>query len=205
MPARQSKVKVFVRMRPTDNFANDIIDIGPDNKVRDSLTRILIVYLLFSSSFKSLNIYNKRPASQGYVNNQITDWAFKVDGVLNNVSQDTVYDEVVKETTKKCVDGYNGTILCYGQTGAGKTFTMTGATENYQQRGLIPRTIQHLFKEIQGRQDQEFTIRYSTSVCMYNKMKILISFFIESDISKFITSKFLIYLQTRQLMHLTSK
>ncbi len=34
MPARQSKVKVFVRMRPTDNFANDIIEIGPDNKVR---------------------------------------------------------------------------------------------------------------------------------------------------------------------------
>ena len=119
--------------------------------------------MFFFVSFKSLNIYNKRPASQGYVNNQITDWAFKVDGVLNNVSQDTVYEDVVKETTKKCVDGYNGTILCYGQTGAGKTFTMTGATENYQQRGLIPRTIQHLFKEIQNRQDQEFTIRYYIS------------------------------------------
>lgn len=36
---------------------------------------------------------------------------------------------------------------------------MTGATENYQQRGLIPRTLQHLYKELQNRQDHEFTIR----------------------------------------------
>lgn len=36
---------------------------------------------------------------------------------------------------------------------------MTGATENYQQRGLIPRTIQHVFKEIQNRQDRSFTVR----------------------------------------------
>lgn len=36
---------------------------------------------------------------------------------------------------------------------------MTGATENYQQRGIIPRTIQHLFKEIQNRQDRQFTVR----------------------------------------------
>jgi kinesin family protein 6/9 len=97
--------------------------------------------------------------SQGYVNNQITDWSFKVDGILNNVSQDAVYDQVVKEITLKTLEGYNGTVLCYGQTGAGKTFSMTGATENYQQRGLIPRTIQHVFKEIQNRQDRSFTVR----------------------------------------------
>jgi kinesin family member 6/9 len=94
--------------------------------------------------------------------------------VLNNISQDTVYEEVVKETTKKCVDGYNGTILCYGQTGAGKTFTMTGATENYQQRGLIPRTIQQLFKEIQNRHDQEFTIRYFIQFNRKNSKKLII-------------------------------
>lgn len=49
--------------------------------------------------------------------------------------------------------------MCYGQTGAGKTFSMTGATENYQQRGIIPRTIQHLFKEIQNQPDRSFTVR----------------------------------------------
>ena len=56
-----------------------------------------------------MNIYNRRrPVSQGYVNNQITDWSFKVDGILNNVSQDTIYDKVVKEITDKTLEGYNG-------------------------------------------------------------------------------------------------
>ena len=49
--------------------------------------------------------------------------------------------------------------MCYGQTGAGKTFSMTGATENYQQRGIIPRTIQNLFKEVNSRQDRMYNIR----------------------------------------------
>lgn len=34
--------------------------------------------------------------------------------------------------------GINGTIFCYGQTGAGKTFTMAGDLRNYQHRGIIP-------------------------------------------------------------------
>ena len=48
MPARQSKVKVFVRMRPTDNFANDIIETGPDSKVRVWLEIIYkIIFKIF--------------------------------------------------------------------------------------------------------------------------------------------------------------
>jgi len=41
----------------------------------------------------------------------------------------------------KAMQGYNGTLMAYGQTGAGKTYTITGATENYKQRGIIPRAI----------------------------------------------------------------
>jgi hypothetical protein len=41
--------------------------------------------------------------------------------------------------------GYNCTIFAYGQTGAGKTYTMMGVSfddEQYEEhRGLIPRTI----------------------------------------------------------------
>lgn len=120
---------------------------------------MLIVY------FKTVNIYNRKKAnSQSYVNNQINDWSFKVDGILHNVSQDAVYDKVVKEISMNVLDGYNGTVMCYGQTGAGKTFSMTGATENYQQRGIIPRTIQHIFKEIHNNQDRSFTVRYSNNL-----------------------------------------
>ena len=47
------------------------------------------------------------------------------------------------------MEGYNATIFAYGQTGSGKTFTITGGAERYADRGLIPRTLQYIFKEIQ--------------------------------------------------------
>lgn len=48
-----------------------------------------------------------------------------------------------------CIDSsafasFLGTIMCYGQTGAGKTYTMTGATAEYKHRGIIPRALQQV-------------------------------------------------------------
>ena len=51
--------------------------------------------------------------------------------------------------------------MCYGQTGAGKTFTMTGATENYQHRGLVPRALHQVYKDIDERPEDSITIRIS--------------------------------------------
>lgn len=42
--------------------------------------------------------------------------------------------------------GYNGTIFAYGQTGTGKTFTITGGAEHYSDRGIIPRTLSYLYE-----------------------------------------------------------
>jgi kinesin family protein 5 len=40
------------------------------------------------------------------------------------------------------LNGYNGTVLCYGQTGAGKTYTMFGPElEKDALKGIIPRAI----------------------------------------------------------------
>lgn len=54
----------------------------------------------------------------------------------------------------------SGTMMCYGQTGAGKTFTMCGATESYQHRGIIPRSISQLFKDIEDRPEFAITCRF---------------------------------------------
>lgn len=42
------------------------------------------------------------------------------------------------------MEGYNGTIFAYGQTGTGKTFTMEGA-DTPELKGIIPRTIEWIF------------------------------------------------------------
>lgn len=37
------------------------------------------------------------------------------------------------------LDGYNGTIFAYGQTGTGKTYTVEGSALRFSDRGLAPR------------------------------------------------------------------
>ena len=51
----------------------------------------------------------------------------------------------------KCLEGYNGTIFAYGQTGSGKTYTMSGG-ETWEKRGLVPRALGLLFREIKQRE-----------------------------------------------------
>ncbi|XP_074918246.1 kinesin-like protein KIF9 isoform X2 [Chelonoidis abingdonii] len=141
MSAKERKVHAFVRVKPTANFPQDMIKYGPDNK--------------------SIDIYIRRDVKKGVINNKQTDWSFKLDGVLHNASQDSVYDAVARDLVSQALDGYNGTIMCYGQTGAGKTYTMTGATENYKHRGIIPRAIQQVFRAVEERIDQSITVRMS--------------------------------------------
>lgn len=51
---------------------------------------------------------------------------------------------IVLSVTKSCFETFAGTIMCYGQTGAGKTYTMTGAMHNYKHRGILPRALQQV-------------------------------------------------------------
>ena len=53
---------------------------------------------------------------------------------------------MVEKMTEKAMDGFNCTLLAYGQTGAGKTYTISGATENYKLRGIIPRVLSKVSK-----------------------------------------------------------
>ena len=95
------------------------------------------------------------------MNNQQEAWSFTCDRVLHNAGQDEVFSRLAKPMVDAAIEGYNGTVLAYGQTGAGKTFTMTGATDNFVHRGIIPRAIGYLFKTIQGKPNTAFTVRVS--------------------------------------------
>lgn len=58
--------------------------------------------------------------------------------------------------------------MAYGQTGAGKTFTITCATESYKERGLVPRALSQLFKEIEERPEFAITVRYNLQILELN-------------------------------------
>lgn len=58
------------------------------------------------------------------MNNQQETWHFKLDKVLSNGSQEQIFEICASDVVRSVMDGYNGTILAYGQTGAGKTHTV---------------------------------------------------------------------------------
>lgn len=65
-------------------------------------------------------------------------------------TQQEIFDNIGVPLVKTCLEGYNCTIFAYGQTGAGKTFTMQGAglDGDFQEdpnRGLQPRVFDYLF------------------------------------------------------------
>ena len=59
------------------------------------------------------------------------------------------------------MEGYNGTIFAYGQTGTGKTHTMEGVKGVEDQRGIIPRTFEHVYKAIEGTPGRNFMVQVS--------------------------------------------
>ena len=63
--------------------------------------------------------------------------------VLHNASQEDVYTSCGRELVTRVMDGFNATVMAYGQTGAGKTHTMTGPgpSPNFALRGITPRAI----------------------------------------------------------------
>jgi hypothetical protein len=45
--------------------------------------------------------------------------------------------------------------------GAGKTYTMSGDSSNYTQRGVVPRAVHHIFREMDLRVEKEMVVRCS--------------------------------------------
>lgn len=101
------------------------------------------------------------------MSNKQDAWAFRFHSVMHNASQDTIYDTLAHDVVAQSINGTNGTIMAYGQTGAGKTFTMIGDTRNYKHRGVAPRAIAQVFSEVSSRAETEFTIK-ATYIEIYN-------------------------------------
>ncbi|KAE9305722.1 hypothetical protein PF008_g21646 [Phytophthora fragariae] len=88
-------------------------------------------------------------------------WDVRADRVWEDVVL-RVHDHLARDIVHGAVvDGVNGTVLAYGQTGVGKSFTMIGDTRNYQHRGIAPRAIAQLYQEVESRIELQYTVRVS--------------------------------------------
>jgi len=145
----RTNVRVVVRARPTASFAGENFQ--------------------FNEAADSIDMRLPRDESAGIVNNQQESWHFKLDRVLSNASQEQVFELCASEVVRSVMDGYNGTIMAYGQTGAGKTHTMTGGHMGFADRGLVPRAISLIYAEAAARPENHVTIKLSY-VEIYNEL-----------------------------------
>mmetsp|Transcript_21413 Transcript_21413/g.73786 ORF Transcript_21413/g.73786 Transcript_21413/m.73786 type:complete len:977 (-) Transcript_21413:63-2993(-) len=88
---------------------------------------------------------------------------FTFDAVFDiNITQRKLYDVCSAPVVEAVLAGFNGTIFAYGQTGAGKTFTMEGAPDPPELRGIIPNAFQQIFDKVGlANEQQQFLVRAS--------------------------------------------
>lgn len=135
-----------------------------------------------SSDKKKINIYEyynidlvEPQDLPEYMENQnnYTMHQFSFDYVYDQESsQEEVYETTAKPAVMNTLEGFNATIMAYGQTGTGKTYTMEGFKYNNHdpQRGIIPRCIEEIFKYIQNCSDSKTTFMVRTSYLqIYNE------------------------------------
>eukprot|EP00644_Phytophthora_capsici_P003763 jgi/Phyca11/83651/gw1.15.808.1 len=146
-------VKVIIRTRPTASFATHQLQINPDDST---------ITVFSGAAATAAASGGSSPSKTDGPSNRKDCWQFKFHQVLHNAGQDRVYEAIARDIVHGAVvDGVNGIILAYGQTGAGKSFTMIGDTRNYQHRGIAPRAIGQLFEEVESRIELHYTIRVS--------------------------------------------
>ncbi|KAK2163150.1 hypothetical protein LSH36_84g00049, partial [Paralvinella palmiformis] len=135
-------VRVAVRCRPLSDKekSTGCIQVVKIDEVRGSVT-----------------VQNPN-ASQGEPPKQFTfDTVFGAD-----CKQVDVYNEVARPIVESVLEGYNGTIFAYGQTGTGKTFTMEGVRSVPELRGIIPNSFAHIFGAIaKAEENVRFLVRVS--------------------------------------------
>jgi kinesin family protein 3/17 len=98
-----------------------------------------------------------------------------VNYVVSSSRQKDLYEETFRITVDAVLEGYNGTIFAYGQTGTGKTFTMEGVRSDPELCGVIPNSFDHIFKHIARSHDKQFLVRASYLEIYQEEIRDLLS------------------------------
>ncbi|XP_039618410.1 kinesin-like protein KIF1A isoform X16 [Polypterus senegalus] len=126
-----ASVKVAVRVRPFNSR-----EISRESKCIIQMTG------------NTTTIVNpKQPKENKSFNFDYSYWSHTSPEDINYASQQQVYRDIGEEMLQHAFEGYNVCIFAYGQTGAGKSYTMMGKQEKDQQ-GIIPLMCEDLFSRI---------------------------------------------------------
>ena len=115
-------------------------------------------FLEFIGSKELIDLIKYEPSLVNpLVLDRISEGCLQVKTIADLIKQ----NQCSKEILTAALEGYSGCILCYGQTGAGKTFSMTGAQTDYKYRGIVPRLISSLYQEVNSRYEHQIKVSIS--------------------------------------------
>ncbi|XP_053318306.1 kinesin-like protein KIF1C [Spea bombifrons] len=103
-------------------------------------------------------------------------WSHTTKEDPNFASQQQVYKDIGEEMLLHAFEGYNVCIFAYGQTGAGKSYSMMGKPEP-DQHGIIPQLCEDLFARVGNNQspDLAFSVEVSYMEIYCERVRDLLS------------------------------
>ncbi|KAI2768462.1 P-loop containing nucleoside triphosphate hydrolase protein [Daldinia loculata] len=155
----QGNIRVLCRIRPPgkDTPAEDLVDFGPQENGE------------FSLHWGKMTIPTTRT---NYKGDTIQDTPKTYDFERIFGSSDTNEDvfEHICDLVESSMEGQRIIMFAYGQTGAGKTFTLSHKGPDIKQNGVIPRSLDLLFETKQKlAEDFDYTISVSIQEIYQNR------------------------------------
>ncbi|CAK60607.1 unnamed protein product (macronuclear) [Paramecium tetraurelia] len=161
-------LRVVIRVRPPmareikDGKFISTVQVAPDNQQ----LCIFDYHAIELVPDEELEAFVQNPAN--YTIHQFTfDYVYDQES-----TQVEVYETTAALSVDSTLQGYNSTIIAYGQTGTGKTYTMHGFsfTPNSDQLGIIPRSLHNIFTHIQMKSNSMTTFMVRASYLqIYNE------------------------------------
>jgi len=150
---RNKNIRVYIRFRPLNIIEQELLSSNIGFETPEYLKNEIV------------KIKNNKNENENY-NSQL----YKFDKVFkNDTTQKKIYEIVGKEIVKDVMEGYNGTIFAYGQSGSGKTYTMYGKDiQDNENKGLIPRIVEDIFNYVENA-DQNISFQLKLSVLQIYK------------------------------------
>ncbi|XP_063799916.1 kinesin-like protein KIF1B isoform X10 [Pseudophryne corroboree] len=142
-----ASVKVAVRVRPFNSR-----EIGKDSKC---------IIQMQGNSTSILNPKNPKEPAKTF-SFDYSYWSHTSPDDPSFASQNRVYNDIGKEMLEHAFEGYNVCIFAYGQTGAGKSYTMMGKQEETQ-AGIIPQLCEDLFEKINYNHNEDVSFSVEVS------------------------------------------
>ena len=170
----KSNFKVVVRCRPPlPRELNSPLGFGYVVRVNNNQKSIAISDGFNESNADPMAMAMHRKNWSHNVHKYTFDYVYP-----ETADQRQVYETTAKHSVLSTLEGYNASIIAYGQTSAGKTYTMEGF-DSEQLRGIIPRAIEDIFEYIEQRASptMRFLVRASY-LQIYNEV---ISDLLKSD------------------------